>query len=377
MNKTYFILILLLSCLNIYPQDDNFDVIIKTLKHISSEDQSSTESLSRYIRENFSSKTDRLKAVYYWTATQIDYATEQRTTSQYFTSTEQLISRTMKSKRAVCHGFSEVFNELAIQLGFESYVVLGYTNQNPGSIRRAGHAWNAVRLDEDWYLFDPTWGAGHFLLKFNETGNPRYVKDFSAAYFMKRPEDFIRTHMPFDPIWQFRDEPISFFDFDQHRFSSKNQARMDHKKIIQQLPYLTEINQLQSSIERIESLGKGNSLVQEHLDLLKRNAEIAIDNQDGEKFNEAMEVQFKGIGLFNEYVDYFNHNQPFNASKIQKMNEILRRAHTLNLQAKEMYKKIETQNETMLLNLRIRFAELDELSEKISHEREVINSRKY
>lgn len=60
-----------------------------------------------------------------------------------------------QSHFAVCDGYSLAFEYLLQQCGIECVVVAG----NAGSTEAdaAGHAWNLVRLDGEWYEVDATW----------------------------------------------------------------------------------------------------------------------------------------------------------------------------------------------------------------------------
>jgi transglutaminase/protease-like cytokinesis protein 3 len=91
--------------------------------------------------------------------------------------------------------YAEVFNALANQLGFESYVVEGMTKQN-GQTDGMAHAWNATKLDGKWYLFDATWGSG-------SVSQGKFIKKLDNQYYKVKPEKLAKTHYPFDYIWQF------------------------------------------------------------------------------------------------------------------------------------------------------------------------------
>ena len=53
----------------------------------------------------------------------------------------------------VCNSYSRAFTLLLKEAGIASRRVSGYAFGDP----YAGHAWNAVRIDSRWYLFDLTW----------------------------------------------------------------------------------------------------------------------------------------------------------------------------------------------------------------------------
>ena len=51
---------------------------------------------------------------------------------------------------SVCDGYSNLFSYLLTRCGVQSAVIWGYS-------LGSGHAWNAVKLDGEWYMVDPTW----------------------------------------------------------------------------------------------------------------------------------------------------------------------------------------------------------------------------
>lgn len=52
--------------------------------------------------------------------------------------------------KAVCEGYAELFQYLCYSVGIQATIVRGKTT-------RANHMWNAVCLDSEWYMVDPTW----------------------------------------------------------------------------------------------------------------------------------------------------------------------------------------------------------------------------
>lgn len=54
---------------------------------------------------------------------------------------------------AVCEGYARAFDYLCGELGVDAVCIGGTTDSD----RDAPHSWNAVRLNDNWYLADPTW----------------------------------------------------------------------------------------------------------------------------------------------------------------------------------------------------------------------------
>ena len=70
-----------------------------------------------------------------------------------------------------------------------------------------GHAWNAIKIDGAWKLFDSTWGAGALR-------GEKFVKKPNDFYFQVKPEWLQFSHFPRDPKWQLRDPPLTKEEFD-------------------------------------------------------------------------------------------------------------------------------------------------------------------
>jgi len=371
MRPIIIILILFLS-IPCFSQKSAFENIAPIINKIPKSKSTATESVANYIKSEFKHKEDQLKAAFYWTATNIDYAVEDLTKDFLYESDQALINDALRKKRGVCQAFAEIFSELAIKLGFDSYVISGYSRQNEQVITSSGHAWNADKINENWYLFDPTWAAGYFQIK-SSTSNLKksnYIKKFSPEYYKVKPSEFIKTHMPFDPIWQLSEKLINYRDFDQSRFDKTSGKLSNFKDLIEKLPYLTEINRLQNAINRIQLLDRGNNLVQNQLEFLSRNLQIHLDNLEGDKFNQALEIELNAIESYNTYVNEFNKSTK--KKNKAELTKILDRSYKLATEAKHEFDAIDTKNQTLQLNLKIRKSELAELFEKIAREKDYL-----
>jgi len=363
------IVILSIPCLG---QSNDFKNISPIISKIPKSKTISTESIANYIKSNLKHPEDQLKGAFYWTATNIDYAVEDLNRDLLYESNQALLNDALRNKRGVCQAFAEIFNELAIKLGFDSYLISGYSRQNGHVINSSGHAWNAVKINENWYLFDPTWAGGYFeVTRSNSNLNKsNYVKKFSPEYYKVKPSEFIKTHMPFDPIWQLSENIISYHNFDQSRFDNASVVLSNYKDLIEKLPYLTEVNKSQNEINRIQLLGRGNNLVQNQLELLSRNLQIHLDNLEGDKFNQAMEIELNAIELYNTYVNEFN--KATKKKNTKELTQILDRSYKLATKAEQELDEIDTKNKTLQLNLKIRKSEIAELYKKIAHEKDYL-----
>lgn len=116
-----------------------------------------------------------------------------------------IIRNVLSGRGTICFGYALLFNRLAQELGFQSYVVTGYTAYNEKDDLN-GHAWVAVKLDKGWYMFDPTWGQ-------RSVSSVGSADSIAYSYFKVKPDVFVKDHIPFDPMWQFQDPPVSHKQF--------------------------------------------------------------------------------------------------------------------------------------------------------------------
>lgn len=118
----------------------------------------------------------------------------------------------LKSKKAVCEGYSNTFKKFCDTLGISCEKISGYargvgisllTETSPSS---SNHAWNIVKLEGAWYVIDCTWDSGHMEGKVSK-------QDYTTDYLFLRPEHFIYTHYPSDSRKQLLEKPVSANQF--------------------------------------------------------------------------------------------------------------------------------------------------------------------
>lgn len=158
----------------------------------------SLQNLAHQLTAPFSSDTDKARAIFSWLHQNIAYDVVSFFNKNVKASTPQ---STFQSGLAVCEGYAALFSNLATYAGLESVVIgghgkgYGYSALMPGSPLppyNAGHAWNAVKIDDgEWKLIDACWGAGHV----QGAGRP-YVKCFTPEYFSMPNEEFAIKHFP-------------------------------------------------------------------------------------------------------------------------------------------------------------------------------------
>ena len=259
----------------------------------------SADRLADYISTHFASDEARVRALYRWLGCHISYDVAE----MYSFSTEdevpKLVNDLFIRRKAICEGYAQAFTMVCQRMHIRSYVVSGLTKRGK-TVAAVSHAWNAAWIDGQWFLFDPTWGAGYL-------DQQEFVADPNDTFFMVTAGEFIPTHAPFDPLWQFLERPDSHRDF----MAGKTQTDLsttffnftDSLKVYDRQS-ITE--QKAAQIQRIERSGVYNDLTFSYLGMLKHNLLVAQSNALNNQYNSAVDVYNQTVVLVNQFVNYRN-----------------------------------------------------------------------
>lgn len=259
----------------------------------------SLDSVAQYIQTNFKSETEKIRAVFYWTASNIKYDVENMFNRNPNISPKDRLLKTLETKKGVCSDYAAVFNEVANLLGFKSFVIGGYTKQNE-KIDVLSHAWCGTKIENKWCLFDPTWGSG-------VVTNGKYISKINNSYFKVEPSKIISSHIPFDYLWQFVNYPISNYEFHKSQTQTTNKKQFfDYEKELNRQNTLTEIDREFESAERIKKNGLINTLIQEYYEYKKQHIKFLRNKENVEKLNTVVELFNKTVFMMNDFIAYRN-----------------------------------------------------------------------
>ncbi len=169
----------------------------------------SIATLAAYLAGVASNDLTRARVIYRWITQNIDYDVNGFRTGNYGDLSPAGV---LRRRTAVCTGYARLAEALGEAMGLDIEAVSGWSKgygytagqQFDG---RTNHAWNAVRIDGEWRLMDPTWGAGHL----NE--QMLFTRSFLEHYFLTEPEAFVFDHLPQDQRWQLLEQPISAAEY--------------------------------------------------------------------------------------------------------------------------------------------------------------------
>jgi len=176
--------------------------------------EASIRTLADYLAAAGPTDLERARAVYQWVSSNIAYDVSGFRSGDYGDLSPDGV---LRRRSAVCSGYAGLAEAIGRAMGLEVEVVSGWSKgygYQAGAAVGGGtnHAWNAVRIDGEWRLMDPTWGAGYI------DGNMAFVRRAQDHYFLTDPQAFILDHFPEDPRWQLLDEPVSRTEYGEMVF---------------------------------------------------------------------------------------------------------------------------------------------------------------
>ncbi len=271
-------------------ENRDFAYIDNKVQHIPSAETFSTSAIAGYMRSNFKTDQEKLRAIYTWVITNISYDTDSMYHINWSMDPDAKISATLRRRRGVCENYATLFTDIAMKSGFYAQVVNGYTSLGTGN--KAGHSWCAVQLQDKWFLCDPTWDIDY-------KGNTKY--------FLVAPIDFIETHMPFDPLWQLLEYPVTDHEFKRGSFSSKKDKHIfNFKDSAKAFFQLDSLQQLENSNRRIKQSGIENDRQKNWLAYSQMKIASIYGEKDMNLYNSAVADLNEANAVFNDYVKYRN-----------------------------------------------------------------------
>jgi hypothetical protein len=127
------------------------------------------------------SEEEKFAAIFTWVAGHIKYDF-----NAYFAPTGAglpKIDKILKHRRGICLDYAYLMDSLCKLANITNFTVLGYAKDElfdvHDSIYADNHAWNAVKLDNKWFVYDVTWASGetdYKLTKFSQFLYDLYLK---------------------------------------------------------------------------------------------------------------------------------------------------------------------------------------------------------
>lgn len=219
--------------------------------------QKSIPKLAPFLTKQETSSLDKVERVYEWITENIKYDYAKLTSRKTLVGVNP--GKILKSRKGICSDYVELMHAMLAEIGIKSETIPGYTHnahwQAGDTLFEEGHAWIAIQIEDEWYLADPTWDAGYvgqvpikpyqpktykrhtfkneqttekitqkreakevrrkevYDKKSPYTGKYGFVRNPKKAFFLIHPDTFLISHLPTNPIWQLRNNPISIEEF--------------------------------------------------------------------------------------------------------------------------------------------------------------------
>ena len=234
------------------------------------------DDLHEQLTKNLITDEEKVRAFYSWITHHIQYdVAESLRAEKVYTKQDPL--QVLKSKKAICHGYSSLLLRFCELSGIPCYLVSGYTRLD-GQFDTAGHTWNMAYVNGKWQPVDATWGAG------GVDSRRKFVKAFTGKYFLTDPVDFLSDHYPFDPMWQLVYCPVKLTDYKSTRwqYAEKVNCQFNYTDTIASWEKLDSLNREYSAAFRMLRFSPGDPIIKEQLSyalFTKGNAEFENGNR--------------------------------------------------------------------------------------------------
>lgn len=182
--------------------------------HVLSTPEEKTESvevLSEYLTSPWQGDRNKAYAIFRWLSFNVAYDVD-----GFFGRAEKKsndAASVLRHKTSVCAGYASLFEALGKVAGLQVHSIEGYAKGygfEPGQrIKDQNHAWNGVQVNGEWFISEPTWGAGYL------GADLMFHRSPDVAMFLMDPEYAICSHYPADEQWQLLDKPISKEEFER------------------------------------------------------------------------------------------------------------------------------------------------------------------
>lgn len=283
---------------------------------------------------------------------------------------EDRIHNALKSKKGVCQHYSEILDSIVTRLGYESYVISGYTKNRQGKINGdIGHAWNAIKVNGSWQLYDATWAAGHI------KDERKFVKQYNSKWYNISPSEMLETHMPYDPIWQLKDPVVTYRSFENGSLEpSISLGNLD--SIIGS--HLVKIDRMQTkdALERSNALGPCHSIVRTWKDRMNQRISGYVSQDQAGDFNSA-NIELRSIGdSFRSYINA--KNSRFKSKKWTKSYciELLTNLQERTSYQLEVLKSIKPKEKDRQKTLKMTISKTTELVDRLESELTFNNTKR-
>ncbi len=339
---------------------ESYQLVDRIALGIPASQTNTTEDIAAYINKHFNTDVEKIRAAYTWVTTNIKYDRDSIHRVILEEDQHEKVTFALRRKKGICENFAAIFNDICVKAGIKSFIIEGYTKQG-GLPDRTSHVWCGALIGNQWLLYDPTWDAG-----FINDGN--FMSNRSTNYFAQLPEDFIQSHMPFDPLFQFLNYPVSYKEFASGRTGINNRKPyFNYADSISAYEKMDSLTRYLSAYKRIHSNADNFAVSDTKLKQLKLEAELIYQDQDMNLYNEAVAGYNAAIILYNNYLSYRN-NQFQPAKPDEEVSTIFTKISNLIAAANLKLQQVNHSKATLTLDTGDIQKKLSDLNNHLSEE---------
>lgn len=167
------------------------------------------------LTKDLKTDTERFRSIYMWVCSNVKndyglYAKNKRKRKRYQEDSlkleawndkfkKRIFKTLLRRKRTICTGYAYIVQTLSQLANIDCRIINGFGKTSTGDIedyKYPNHSWNAVKLNDKWYLCDPTWASGA-----QDINNGRFVFNYNNGLFLASPELFAINHFPLEEHW--------------------------------------------------------------------------------------------------------------------------------------------------------------------------------
>lgn len=254
----------------------------------------STADISNFIKTHFQNDSLRVRAVFDWVTAHIDYDVAGMNQAAPYKTTESALAYVMANRRGVCQGYATVFAQLCREMNITAQLVGGEAYV-PAFNNSGAHAWVAAKVNGNWWLFDPTWGAGY-------VNQGHYVRERNYDEFHPDPASYATDHLPSDPLWQLLSGPLTYDAY--YNWKEGNTIKPGNFHFRDSIAYwlqLSPTEQMRNQLARMSRYGHMKDNILGDFKDLQYNLGVAMHNEASDRYNMTVQLVKQADSLLNVY----------------------------------------------------------------------------
>jgi len=275
---------------------------------IPEEATTSPSALAKWLKTHTSSQQALQQALFNWMAGHIAYDVDNMNRVSSYRDSAAAMLKTLQTRRGLCTDYAVLYAQVCKEAGITAIVVTGYALEHDIMVPTGSHDWVVVKNGSQWTITDPTWGAG-------AVDNGRFVQRTNWTWFQASPQIAVKTHMPYDPMWQMLSFPLRHDELGSGAFpAAARRPVFAYSDSLQAWFRQSRLERLQHASARIRRFGgAANPFIMTELDwmdqsiaVLAGNQEIEARNRRVDQFNALNREYTEIVKSYNEYVGFKN-----------------------------------------------------------------------